>query len=485
MKKPAITLYMLMIFSTAIFSQNEIDALRYSTTSMGGTARSLSMGGAFGSLGGDFSSIGINPAGMGLYKKSEFTITPSFYVGSTKSKYNGLSTSDSEYNFNLSNVGFVMNTKTKNSLVKNFQFSFGLIRTNNFNNRVLIEGVNSENSIMSAYADDATGIDPEILDNGDYPFDLSQAWWTYMINPKPDCDDFCYSDTIPAGTPLLQSKEINTWGSMNEYTFGLSASFGDRLYLGTSVGLPTIRYFQESFYTEVNQNLNVTDFRKLNIYEELITKGTGVNVKLGMILRVTNFIRIGGAFHSPTWFNNMNDSWFSSHATEFVGNSFYENSPYGNFNYELQTPWKAMGSASVVLWRAALISIDYEYIDYTTAKLKSREYRFTDENRNIREVYTQTHNVKLGSEVRLGLFALRAGFGYNMSPYADDINDGEKFSYSAGFGFREKNFFVDMGYVRTASKQDYYLYGTQNVQVNPSENKYYTNNLLLTLGFRY
>jgi len=485
MKKTAITLTMLMIFATVSFAQSEIDALRYSTTTMGGTARSLSMGGAFGSLGGDFSSIGINPAGLGLYKKSEFTITPSFYVGSTKSKYNGFSSSDSEYNFNLSNVGFVLNTKTNNSLVKNFQFSFGLIRTNNFNNRVLIEGVNSKNSIMSAYADDAIGIDPESLNNGDYPFDLSQAWWTYMINPKPDCNDFCYSDTVPAGTPLLQSKEINTWGSMNEYTFGLSASFGDRVYLGTTVGFPRIRYFEESYYTEVNRNLNTTDFRELNIYEELVTKGTGVNVKLGMILRVTNFIRIGGAFHSPTWFNNMNDSWFNSHATEFVGNSFYENSPYGNFNYELQTPWKAMGSASVVLWRTALLSLDYEYIDYTTAKLKSREYRFTDENRNIREVYTQTHNVKLGSEVRLGLFAIRAGFGYNMSPYADEINDGEKLSYSAGFGFREKNFFVDMGYVRTSSKQDYYLYGTQNVQVNPSENSYYTNNLLLTLGFRY
>jgi hypothetical protein len=272
---------------------------------------------------------------------------------------------------------------------------------------------------------------------------------------------------------------------MNAFTFGLSGSFADRLYIGTSVEFPRIRYFEESYYTEVNQDLNATDFRELNKYEELITKGTGVNVKVGMILRITDFIRLGGAFHSPTWFNNMNDSWFNSHTTEFVGNRFYESSPYGNFNYELQTPWKAMGSASVILWRAALVSLDYEYIDYTTAKLKSREYRFTDENRNIREVFTQTHNVKIGSEVKMGQFALRAGFGYNMSPYADEINNAEKLSYSGGFGFRDKNFFIDLAYVRTKSQQDYYLYGTQNVQVNPVDNRYFTNNLLLTLGFRY
>ncbi len=66
---------------------------------------------------------------------------------------------DSQYNFNLSNVGFVFNTKTENSVFKNFQFSFGLIRTNNFNNRIYIEGENNENSIMTAYAEDASGID--------------------------------------------------------------------------------------------------------------------------------------------------------------------------------------------------------------------------------------------------------------------------------------------------------------------------------------
>jgi len=72
-----------------------------------------------------------------------------------------------------------------------------------------------------------------------------------------------------------------------------------------------------------------------------------------------------------------------------------------------------------------------------------------------------------------------------MSPFAENINDGEKFTYSGGMGYRDKNFFIDLAFVRTESKEYYYLYGSENVQANPVTNRLYNNNLLLTLGFRY
>lgn len=486
MNKIALSIFLIISTTVLVFAQNEVDALRYSQTTFGGTARYLSMGGAFSSLGADFSTISSNPAGLGLYKKSEFTITPSFYVGATKSDYNGNSTDDSRFNFNLSNVGFVLNTKTENPIFKNFQFSFGLVRTNNFNNRAYIEGENRENSIMSAYADNARGVSSDDLNNGDYPFDLSPAWWTYMINPDPDCEGYCYTDTLPVGTNLIQRKQIETWGSMNEYTFGFSTSIADRLYIGTSIAFPRIRYFEESRYTETNQDEQTTPFRELSIYEELQTKGTGINLKFGMIVRVTNFLRLGGAIHSPTWFNNMNDSWYNTHSTTYAGGqSFFEASPYGNYSYDLETPWRAIGGLSVVLWRTALLSADYEYVDYSQSTLRGSGYDFYDENSSIQNKYTETHNVKLGTEVRFGHFALRGGFGYSMSPYQDDINDGERFTYSGGMGFRDKGFFLDLAFVRTESSENYYLYGSENIEVNPVKNQIYSNNLLLTLGFRF
>ena len=46
-----------LFLPVAALAQNEIDALRYSQTMQGSTARSLSMGGSFGALGGDISCL--------------------------------------------------------------------------------------------------------------------------------------------------------------------------------------------------------------------------------------------------------------------------------------------------------------------------------------------------------------------------------------------------------------------------------------------
>ena len=71
------TLYFLLTFSS-IFSfragaQNEVDALRYSTYNLTGSAKFSSMGGAFGALGGEFSALSQNPAGIGMYQFSEIS----------------------------------------------------------------------------------------------------------------------------------------------------------------------------------------------------------------------------------------------------------------------------------------------------------------------------------------------------------------------------------------------------------------------------
>nr|HPG99937.1 hypothetical protein [Tenuifilaceae bacterium] len=63
---------------TQLFSQTIEDGIRFSQTLNGGTARSISLGGAIGALGGDFTSLSINPAGLGVYKSGELTVTPSF-----------------------------------------------------------------------------------------------------------------------------------------------------------------------------------------------------------------------------------------------------------------------------------------------------------------------------------------------------------------------------------------------------------------------
>jgi hypothetical protein len=132
--------------SLSLNAQNEVDALRYSQLIPGGTARFNSLAGAFGALGADFSTLSTNPAGLGVYKQSEFSFTPSLYLGKTTSTYQTKTGEDLKYNFNLGNTGLVMvmpaGKALRESGWRNIQFGVGLNRLNNYNNRMLIEGFN-------------------------------------------------------------------------------------------------------------------------------------------------------------------------------------------------------------------------------------------------------------------------------------------------------------------------------------------------------
>jgi hypothetical protein len=493
MKRITIIIALILTAIQLVNAQNDVDALRYSTTTFGGTARYMSMSGSFGALGADFSVLSSNPGGIGLYKKSEFTFTPAFYLGETRSTYNGTVSRDNKSNFNISNVGFVFASEpSEKSIIRNWQFAIGMNRLNNFNNRMIMQGFNSDNSIIDTYVEFADGTHYENIENdsyGNYAYDLNLAWETYAIDTVPGMVDQ-YFGAIPPGGGIIQRKDIESWGSMNEFLMAFGANVGDRLYLGASFAFPFIRYFERSTYTETDEENNVPVFKNIYVFEDLKTKGTGFNMKFGMILRVTNFLRLGGGIHSPTWFN-MRDNWNTEMGTEFDNNQYYSSySPYGSYQYDLETPWKAMGSAAVILWRFMLINAEYEYVDYSIARLRSRDYNFIDENEAIRFKYSGGHNIRLGTELRFDHFAIRGGFGYYGSPFTEygngeRINDGEKFYYSGGFGFRDKNFFVDLAYVRSETNLDYYLYGSENISVNPVKNEHFTNNVLLTLGFRY
>jgi hypothetical protein len=480
-----------MLVHLSTTAQNEVDALRYSRTFPGGTARFVAMGGAFGSLGADFSTASTNPAGLGLYSMSELTITPAMYIGRTASNFNGIESYDSKFNVNLSNAGIVIASppkKEKGSIIRNYQFAFGVNRSNNFNNRMMMDGFSDGHSITDTYVDFANGIyysDIEDDRYGYYAYDLNPAWFTYMIDTVPGYQDQYYG-AVPQGSTIVQRQEVESWGSMNEMVLAFSANLSDRVYIGASMGFPFIRYFEESYYMEIDRDNEIDDFHQLTIYENLATRGTGVNLKFGTIIRVTDFLRLGGAIHSPTWFNNMTDEWYSEFSTQFDnGDRFNERSPFGAYDYQLETPWKALASASFIVARTALISAEYEYMDYTRSKLKSRGYNYYDENTAIRTNYSATHNIRAGAEYRMGSFSVRGGGGYYSSPFSNDVNDGEKFFFSGGVGFRDKHFFADLAYVQTVSNEDYYLYGSENVSFDPIRNKYSTYNLMLTCGLRF
>jgi hypothetical protein len=162
--KKTLALIITAFFSIALYSQNEIDALRYSLINYGGTARFAGMSGAYGAVGADFTSLSQNPAGIGLYRKSEFMITPVFSSNNTTSHYLGQENYNNRNTAYLGNVGFVFSQAMNGQAgpLVQVQFGFGVNQLSRFSNWMTLSGFNNENSLLTTYVDDVnySGIPP-------------------------------------------------------------------------------------------------------------------------------------------------------------------------------------------------------------------------------------------------------------------------------------------------------------------------------------
>lgn len=463
------------LFYQHLTAQNEVDALRYSQIYYGGTARSVAMGGAFGTLGGDFTSLSINPAGIGIYKSKEISITASNYVVMLKSKYNNNSTDDIKYNFNLNNAGFVFTfTPKKESACKGIQFGFGFNRLNNYNYNGYYEGENKVNSIRDDFLAKAQGIPPNDLGE----FNTKLAFNTYLIDTSGGLTS--YINPISSGG-LLQSKSMMVAGSNNELVLTIGGNLNDKLYIGGTVGFPFIRYTESSTYEETDSGDTIADFKKMEYNSFLETKGNGFNFKFGIIYRIADWVRIGASIHTPTFYS-LKDRW-NSDITAFYddGTKYTSESPSGEFDYQLNTPFRANGGVSFIIGKYALISSEYEFVDYRNARLRASTYRFNKENKAIDNLYTYQSNVRAGFEVKLNMVSFRGGYTFSSSPYASDINDGKKHSFNGGLGLRINKYFFDIAYSYLMSKEKYYLYSLVPYPVN---NSLTSHNILLTFGVK-
>ena len=146
---------------------------------------------------------------------------------------------------------------------------------------------------------------------------------------------------------------------------------------------------------------------------------------------------------------------------------------------------RVQSSIAFIIGKFGLISGEYEYVDYSKASFSAYDYDFYNENTDISSSYGKGHNFKLGTEWRSGPLSFRAGYAYQKSPYLNDINDGTINAYSGGIGFKSKHYYFDLAYVFAKKVEDYYLYGTENISVNPVENELMDHRFLITFGTRF
>lgn len=472
-----------------VHGQNEIDALRFSEKSYSGSARLIGSGGAFGALGADFGALSINPAGVAIYRDDEFSFTPSLRVRRVNAAYEGDQFNAFESGLSISGCGIVNVGKTNDPQVNRISLAFGYNRTGDFNENISFSGLNSSSSLADVFVATANGTAQEDL-TSKYRFGTGLAWVAYLINPLDENTNDMYVSAVPSFLEKTQTKTIERTGAMGETFLAFGSSVLDNLYLGGSIGFPTVRFKEKSVHKEELGEV-ATELASFTYTENLATSGNGINAKLGGIYRVSDLVRVGLAYHSRDFYG-MTLTYSTQIQTTFRdGEVITADSPTGISEYRLRTPQRLIVSGAFLMGKSGFISADYEFVDYSTAKLRSRNSisageAFAKENETIGTLYRGTHNVRIGSEYKVNEFiALRLGTSASQNPFSNGVDRLRSFNfgYSAGAGVRFNGLFLDLAYTFLQRTSQHYLY--DSALLNPASLTHNTSFLGLTVGFKY
>ncbi len=496
--KYILTAFVIVLFTNTSFAQYSQDAVRFSNFQTGSTSRIKAIGNAGTAIGGDLSSIGTNPAGIGFFTKNEYSVTGAFSGSNVNANYFGQNTSASQNSGNLYNASALYYTRLNNNRVdKNkgwlsLNFGASYNRTNDFNQNISYAGQSNSSSIADYFAQAANK--SNYIQNGrfnfagNYPENI--AFNQYLIDSVGLNGDKSKAVFAPnTATKPQQSNVINRTGGMSEYDFSIGANYSNKLYLGFGLGFTALNYnssitFAENGYEYVNNKSNYST----NYLTDQSTVGTGINARFGVIYKPVSAVRLGVTITTPTWYN-IDDNTFLGLATQYSGKAPVSDGQNYSLNYNLRTPWKFSGGIAVFAGNLGFISADVDYIDYSTTHLSTGSdlYDFTQDNNDIKQLYKSAINARIGAEAKVtGNFFLRGGYGVQGSPQKS--TQGSIRTASAGLGYRWDKYYIDLTYSRTTYTQIQYPYvldsGSTFSSPFASLNNTF-NNAYLTFGVRF
>ncbi len=450
-----------------------------------GTARSMGMAGAFASLGGDVSSMGINPAGLGMYRHNEVTITP--IMGFQRSANSAADWGDNKQSrFALSNIGAVFNVyESGRTGLVSVSVGIGYNRVADFNYRY---GFTSESGVSSSpyrSINDAfvrqlgqSGIFPDKNGTLNYDYDIAYFWGGalayngYMLDTDEDelGRYWTTADRIGANAGVGHTAQIDSRGSIGEYDIAVGCNFDSKFYLGATIGLQAVDWKRQLYYGEDyiyngatpvdSQGTPLQTPAKWMDYNQAIdVSGTGVNFKLGFIWRPIPALRVGAAVHTPTFYS-LKRSYQAYAATNFNPNG--DTTPPldddGDNTWDFVSPTRLMFGLSYTIGRFAIISADYERDWYNGMRVKNIPSGFDLTEADYRSEFTAnfkgSNTLRLGVEVKpVPMLALRAGYGSAGSMLRNDKDlyynsplTYKSTCYSGGLGLAFGGLNVDLTY---------------------------------------
>ena len=476
---------------------------------LNGTARYVGMGGAMEALGADISTIGTNPAGIGLFRRSSASITFGLMSQQDAPTIDGTNKTHASFD----QAGFVYSTRTSSSSFLNFAFNYTKGRDFNF----LLDATGLTNG---------GGQNQVTANKGHYGIfdytsdDLKFTQLDYLYGEL-----MCYDPSDDNQSPWLYydmdkyNMQHQQSGYIGQYDFNISGNSNNRFYWGITVGIHDVHFNSYSDYLEIQGDNNF-----INVIDENRITGTGFDIKAGIIFRpvAESPFRIGLSVSTPTWYElKMNN--VTSLAYDFIVNderlSDGMSVEYDQYKYRLYTPWKFGASLGHTIGQDLAIGASYEYADYSSTDNRYIDYESyywgdsesssdTQMNRHTKKTLKGVSTLKLGTEFKPDpSIAVRLGFNYVSPMYQENgVKSGDIYSVgnaitttaftnwedtyriTAGLGYNIENFSIDLAYQYSTTNGKFTPYydpcESQNTPqtVDVSDKRH---QLMLTLGYRF
>ncbi len=546
MKK--ITMIALAMFTAVgAGAQTIYDATNIAQKELNGTARFVGMGGAMGALGGDISTIGTNPAGIGIYRSNDAMLTFGYSMTGTESNYVGNKFETNKNCWSFDNAGFVIASKIGNHTpLRYVNFGFNYHKSKSFYKNMTMQGLMG--SIDNQYVSQVRSMAQQATDAQDYVYhnynqqrlnwesnDIyrdSEAGWlgavgyqgSLLFENRQTGSPDSYDPYIPSeADAYFLSRER---GGIDQYDFNISFNINDRFYFGVTLGAYDVDYNKYSLHDEMYAYKWEGDGQ---IYEEGYSlesfnriHGSGFDFKFGAIFRPIEDspLRIGLAVHTPTYYKLTYTTGALLTSDLFLPNEAGDEtltrttvdtySALGgrdmDRDFKLQTPWVFNASLGYTVGNNLALGAEYEYEDYSSMKFK-----YPEGDEMVWETRQADFNMKSVSTLRIGAeykpipaFSLRAGYNYSTAAYKKDaikelpsnsINTDTDFAnsksmntFTLGIGYRFSSFYADLAYKFDTYKSDFYpFYNDINGLVTPptTEVTNTRSKVLFTLGMRF
>lgn len=504
MKRNILSLMALAV-AVGATAQETYENARIVTEDLNGTARYVGMGGAMDALGADLSTIGTNPAGIGLFRHSQAKVSFGFVSQPGVSSF----ADAAKTKMSFDQAGFVYSWREGRRSFVNVAFNYH--KNTNFN-----QILSASNRLTAAsqnklsYLKGRDGLF-ELQDNNgvivgsNNMFNSVDYLYYNAFLTSHDADGvptFCYNEATGYGF------NRGATGYIGEYDFNISGNIDDRVYLGITVGIHDVNYNGYSEYSEALIASDGSSIGNLAIADERIITGTGFNVKLGMIFRPVEYspFRIGVSVASPTWYDlsTTNHTALANNTTMGEWDSGSSNETY---DFKLTTPWKFGLSLGTTFGTKLAVGAGYEFANYGKTDTRINDGTgydwyydtYYDTSSSDRAMNSHTdHTLKGVSTVKVGLeykpepaLAIRVGYNYvspmyNENGYKDyTVNSPGTYYTSStdytnwkstnritcGLGYTVKKFTFDVAYQYSVQKGDFHPfsdYGTAGMSAEDS-----------------